>query len=183
MIHDFRRSLDRSHEWADAPWWREVYDLMFPESMVQDMRKDGWWQRAGIDRRIHLSNGTTVTVDEKVREKDWPDFALEAFSHWDEDNESRRKPGWMEYAACDYLAYAFIPSRRCYLLPMRELQRIWHDCRSEWWALARAEQGGFKFADARNTSYVTRCICVPIPVVLDAIRDCLLCTWTKEAAA
>lgn len=181
-VHDFHRSLKASHEWADAPWWAEVYGLMFPGCQIQDMREDGWWQRAGIDRRLHLPNGTTVTVDEKVRPEDWPDFALEAFSHWHEEDEGRRKPGWMDYAACDYLAYAFVASRRCYLLPMRELQRVWADNKREWWLLAAERRSGFRFADAQNRGYVTRCICVPIDVVLDCIRESLTVTWSKGAA-
>jgi hypothetical protein len=173
VVHDFNESLRRSHSYADAPWWRQVYEKAFPGmEYMQDLRADGWWQRAGIDRRIFLSNKAIVTVDEKVRKDDWPDFLLEAWSKWHE-NEELRKPGWIEYAACDYIAYAFIPSRRCYLLPMRELHRVWLERWPEW-----LQQYGYR--DAPNRGYVTRSVPVPIPVVLDAIRDCSLITWSLD---
>lgn len=182
MTHNFRESLERSHRYADAPWWTEVYERFFPDCQVQDMRKDGWWQRAGIDRRVHLANATTVTVDEKVRERDWPDFALEAFSEWTTDRD-RQKRGWMWTAACDYLAYAFVPSRTCYLLPMRELQRAWESDWRDWWRLAAKRQGGFRFADAPNEShwgsYTTRSICVPKPIVFDAISKAMVAIWSE----
>jgi hypothetical protein len=177
--HRFSESLARSHSYADAPWWQEIYLKAFPGSIMQDMRADGWWQRAGIDRRLHCPNGTTVTVDEKVREENYNDFALEWWSHWHPTEPERRKPGWMEKPdiACDYIAYAFVPTCRCYLLPYRELKRLWEANKNEWWWLAAHRQDGYQFSDAKNPGYVTRSVCVPIPVVLNGIRDALLFTW------
>ncbi len=172
---------------ADAPWWNEVYANFFPGCLVQDMRDDGWWQRAGIDKRLHLRNGTSVSVDEKVREQDRPDFALEAFAEWTGSNDGSAA-GWMELAAanqlaCDYLAYAYVPSRTCYLLPMRELARAWVANRREWWILAGQQRRGFRFADAKNLgrggrAYTTRSICVPRDVVFGAITDVMRTTWS-----
>jgi hypothetical protein len=186
-VHNFESSLRRSHSYADAPWWNEVYDNLFPGCMVQDMRTDGWWQRAGIDRRLHLLNGTSVSVDEKVREEDWPDFALEAFWDWRGSAEGSAD-GWMQLAAnnqlaCDYLAYAFVPSQTCYLLPMRELARAWTIHRREWWNLAKEKARGFRFADAKNSGrggrgYVTRSVCVPRNIVFGAITEVMRTTWT-----
>jgi len=178
--HDFKVSLTKSHEWADAPWWKEIYEQAFPGCLMQDMRADGPWQRMGIDRRLHLPNCTTVTVDEKVRSEDWNDFLIEAYSVW--KPETRRQVGWIETASCDYLAYAFIPSRRCWLLPMRELQRVWAENRRSWWRLAAHRDDGFRFTEAKNRGYITLSLAVPIPIVLDAVRDSLLFTWISAAA-
>lgn len=189
VVHRFGKSLDLSYRYADAPWWNEVYNNLFPGCVIQDMRLDGWWQRAGIDKRLHLTNGTTVSVDEKVREQDWPDFALEAFAEWTGTVEDSAA-GWMELAAsgqlaCDYLSYAYVPSRTCYLLPMRELARAWVTYRREWWRLASAERKGYRFADAKNIGrggrpYVTRSVCVPRDVVFGAITDVMRTTWAAE---
>lgn len=173
-VHNFAASLRRSHGYADAPWWGQVYRRAFPGlEYIQDLREHGWWQNAGIDRRIFLPNKTFVTVDEKVREQDRDDFFLEAFSEWHGSKESS-KPGWIEYAACDYIAYAFAPSRRCYLLPMRELHRVWVERRSEWWV-------SYPPLSARNQvgkrTWVTVGVAVPIDEVLDAIRGCTLIRW------
>lgn len=188
-VHNFATSLAVSHSYADEPWWGEVYAKAFPGHLMQDMRADGWWQRAGIDRMLHLANGTTVTVDEKVRPTaSGRDFLLEAFSKWYGSGDKRNVPGWVaKPLACDYVAYAFVRLRQCYLLPTRELQRAWLERRNEWWRLAkedaeRAERGErhgpYCFADAQNRGYVTRSVAVPVPVVLDAIRDALVVEWS-----
>lgn len=198
-IHEFDKSLAASHAYADEPWWPEVYEAAFPRYQMQDMRADGWWQRAGIDRILNLPNGTQVRVDEKVRGPEvlGGDFALEVCSEWYGAGDPRNKPGWVALpVACDYLAYAFVRLRRCYLLPMRELQRTWVQHKNEWWRRALEDErqyaesgrhGEFRFADAKNRGrygkpYVTRCVCVPVPVVLDAIRGCMVFEWDEPPA-
>ena len=112
--HDFKQSLELSQATADEPFWEDIYRRAFHgfASMVS-VRDDGWAQRGGIDRVITLNSGKTITVDEKLRETDWPDILLERWS-----NEARRIPGWVQKdLACDFIAYAFRPSRTCYLLP------------------------------------------------------------------
>ena len=62
-------------------WWTDVYRGAFPDLLsMTNVRKDGWAQRGGIDRVLTLSSGKTITVDEKVREKVWPDILLERWS-------------------------------------------------------------------------------------------------------
>lgn len=114
-VHEFRSSLALSESFTDAPWWQALYRRAFP-SMISavSVRQDGWAQRGGIDRVITLASGRVYTVDEKVRTNDWPDILLERWS-----DEQRGKPGWIQKPlACDFIAYAFAPSRRCYLLPV-----------------------------------------------------------------
>src|SRR3954469_7630494 len=90
--HDFFEQLEFSHECADAPFWEVVYRRAFPNlAALVNVRKDGWAQRGGIDRQLILSSGRAIAVDEKVRKRSWPDFALERWSDRD-----RRVPGWVQ---------------------------------------------------------------------------------------
>lgn len=164
--HNFRESLERSKGYAHAPWWEAVYREAFPTMhSMQYIADDGWAQRAGIDRRIHLSSGKTIDIDEKVREEEWPDFFLEVWSDRD-----RQTPGWVRKdLSTDYLAYAFVPSQTCYLLPFRDLQRAYWVNREEW--------KRYPVRNAQNDGYVTTGVCVPINVVLDAIRNGMVLTW------
>lgn len=76
---------------------------------------------------------------------------------------------------CDFIAYAFVPSATCYLLPYQLLRRAWNEHKREWWS-----EYGQKRAD--NGSYVTVSVPVPIDVVLAAITDAMVIRWTAVAA-
>lgn len=157
--HDFRTSLALSESYADAPWWMDLYRKAFPNLIsAASVRADGWAQRGGIDRVLTLACGRVYTVDEKVRSHDWPDILLEQWS-----DEARRSPGWVQKPlACDFIAYAFAPSRRCYLLPVAPLQRAWRQCGRQW-----VERFGQR--RARNVGYVSANIPVPIGELMDAM--------------
>src|ERR1043165_1536712 len=119
-VHDFNESLAKSHAEQDAPYWQIVYRKAFGDRLqtIQNVRNDGWAQRGGIDRLLMLTDGTVLKVDEKVREKDWPDVLLEIWSDRD-----RRKEGWaLKDLTCDFIAYAFVPSQTCYLFPWQLLR-------------------------------------------------------------
>jgi hypothetical protein len=179
--HVFADSLATSHAHADAPWWPIVYKMAFPTSTgTRDQRADGWAQRAGIDRFVDLSDGTSLKIDEKVRTKDYPDILLERWS-----SRESRTPGWIQKdLSCDFIAYAFIPTETCYLLPFQVLRRVWREQGREW--IAKAEQKdkdkrhGFAVVEAENPTYTTESITVPIPVLLDAIRDALVIHWGRD---
>lgn len=170
IVHDFRESLGKSAAQANAPWWYEVYKLAFPSmAACVYVRKDGWAQRGGVDRMLTLESGRTISVDEKVREKDWNDIALERWS-----DEAKQKPGWIQKPLlCDYIAYAFIPSRRCYLFPTLLLQRAWRLSGREW----IASYGQIR---AYNKGYVTISIPVPIPVLLSALSNSIVVEWGND---
>jgi len=174
MIHDFQESLERSHAYEDAPWWREVYEQAFPSlAAMVCTRDDGWAQRGGIDRVLTLKSGRTLTVDEKVREKDWPDVLLETWS-----DHAKRKPGWIQKElAVDFIAYAFAESRTCLLLPFQLLRRAWLQNGREWINLAKGKRDGYRFVDAENATYTTRNIAVPRDDLLSAIKGSMVVTW------
>jgi len=163
-VHDFHASLARSEAWSNETWWLDLYRRAFP-SMVSAVcvRADGWAQRGGIDRVITLASGRVYTVDEKVREREWPDILLEQWS-----DEAKRSPGWVQKPlACDFIAYAFAPSRRCYLLPVAPLQRAWRLHGRQW-----VERYGQR--SARNVGYVSTSVPVPIEVLLKAMTDAMV---------
>jgi hypothetical protein len=169
-IHDFGQSLKLSQSYANAPWWEPVYREAFPGFVsMHYVAKDGWAQRGGIDRNIQLDCGKNVTVDEKVRAEDWNDILLERWS-----DEEKRIAGWIQKAlACDYIAYAFIPSGRCYLFPFLQLRRAWLLNGRIW-----IEQ--YPAVRARNNGYTTLSHPIPIDVLLRAVIDASLVTWREE---
>ena len=127
------------------------------------VRDDGWAQRGGIDRVLTLACGRVYTVDEKVRTNDWPDILLEQWS-----DEERRKPGWVQKPlACDFIAYAFAPSRKCYLLPVAPLQRAWRLFGRQW-----IDRHGQR--RARNDGYVSASVPVPIQLLMAAMAEAML---------
>jgi hypothetical protein len=173
VTHDFHERLAFSHAQADQPWWETVYRLAFHgfKCMV-DMREDGVAQRAGIDRYVHLRGGKILAVDEKVREKDYDDILLERWS-----DRERQHAGWVQKPLlCDYVAYAFVPSARCYLLPVPQLRRAWATHGRRW----IAERSPVL---AANRGYTTECVPVPIPELLEAICDALVVHWGGQGEA
>jgi hypothetical protein len=167
-MHDFQKSLELSRSYSKAPWWEEVYRRAFPSlACSADVRADGWAQRAGIDRVLTLSTGRTITIDEKVREKDWPDVLLERWS-----DEAREIPGWVQKPlACEFIAYAFVPSRVCYLFPTLTLQEAWRRMGRDW--IRR-----FPEVRAENARYVTVSVAVPTDELLNALSDAMRVEWS-----
>lgn len=174
MRHNFAESLAKSAAQADAPWWELVYRQAFPAfASMQCVRSDGWAQRGGIDRVVVLSSGKTLTVDEKVRDKDWNDFLWEYLSDRD-----RKTPGWCDKdLACDYIAYAFIPSQRCFLLPFQQLRKAWLQNGVEWVTRANRGDAGYRIVDAENKGYFTRSVAVPLKETFKAVREAMIINW------
>jgi hypothetical protein len=93
-VHSLHPSLERSRGFATAPWWEPVYREAFPsfEGMTY-VNRDGSGQRDGIDRLIALTSGRTIAIDEKVRERDYPDFCLEYWSVKHKGDRPARQAG------------------------------------------------------------------------------------------
>jgi len=172
-MHDFNASLAKSKTYEDAPWWLDVYRAAFPDlEAAVSVRSDGWAQRGGVDRVITLASGRTLTVDEKVREQDWPDILLEYWS-----DEQRRVPGWVaKNLACDFIAYAFVPSQTCYLLPFQTLRRAWRLNGRDW-------VGRYKRVEAQNKGYVTVSVAVPTGELLAAMQGAMSVKWQCQRRA
>jgi hypothetical protein len=175
-VHDFQECLRKSEAQTDAPWWGQVYRSAFPgfANMVC-VRKDGWAQRGGIDRVVTLSSGKSLWVDEKIREKDWPDILLEAWS-----DAGRRDLGWAaKPLACDFIAYAFVPSRTCHLLPVLPLQRAFKQHGKHWhevYGYVRAHN------HCEGRTWTTLSVPVPIDELYLALTCALQVRWSVVAA-
>lgn len=177
VVHSFHESLKKSHSYENAPWWEAVYRKAFPGLQVcTSVRQDGWAQRGGIDRILVLRSGKTITVDEKIREKDWPDILLERYS-----DKARKTPGWMhKELACDYIAYAFVPSETCYLLPFLTLRKAWIENGRDWIRKAEQRADGFALIEATNNGYVTQSVAVPIKTLFNALENAMAVSWRTE---
>lgn len=148
-----------------------MYRAAFPDlASAVCVRADGWAQRGGVDRVLTLSGGKTLTVDEKVRAEEYDDILLEYWS-----DEARRVRGWVaKDLACDFIAYAFEQSGRCYLLPFQSLRRAWRINGRHW-------VNTYRRVEARNSGYVTVSVPVPTVELLNAVRDAMIVFW-KDAA-
>ena len=167
VVHDFKASLALSESFSEAPWWERVYRTAFVDfDGMHLVRDDGWAQRGGIDRVVVLSSGKVVTIDEKVRTKDHDDILLEYWSDYE-----RRIKGWVaKELACDFIAYAFVPSETCYLLPTLALRRAWRENYQHW-------IGNCRKVEARNKNYTTVSVAVPIEDLILAIDSALRVCW------
>lgn len=169
--HDFDESLAKAHANDEDAIWDTVYKKAFPTFKTSvPIEPDGWAQRGGIDRIVILEGGKQLYVDQKMRDKDWDDFALEYWS-----DRERKTPGWIEKdSACDYVAYAFKPSRRCYLLPFQQLRSAWVKNNRDW---IDAFPSFSVPNETKGRRWTTVCVGVPISVVLSAIQDALIVNW------
>lgn len=177
-VHDFNDSLSVSNSASDLPIWKTCYEKFFPDmvSMV-DHREMGHWQHDGIDRSIILKNSKQILIDEKFRPKSYPqydkekekfyyDIALEFIS-----NDTKNTPGWVSKSLkCDYVAYAIGDIRKCYLLPIIQLQLAWRKNSEEW-------KNKYFIAIARNNSYKTHSCCVPVDILFKDIGSFLRCDF------
>lgn len=186
--HDFDRSLAYSHEQADQPMWEEVYRQAFPDlAHILDLRHDGWHQRAGRDRAITLKSGRVIYVDEKVRREAYDDVALEVWSIYPKVGMRPyrtvygAKPGWArEPKDCDWLAYAFIPTRTCLLFPFLGIRAAFEKYKMTWIEKSNQGSDGFRWIVAPNRTYNTISIAVPIVALQSAIADAMTVRWNAS---
>lgn len=169
QMNNFHRDLEYSFSMSDAPWWEVVYRKAFVDFLgMADIRKNGWCQASGVDRIVILESGTTLKIDEKVRRKDYGDILLEYIS-----NDRTGSPGWVEKSLnCDFIAYAFEPSQKCYLLPFQTLRRAWQKRKDEWLKgkILRAENKG-------PIPYSTLSVAVPIKTLLLELAGAIQVDW------
>ena len=158
-LNDFRADLRFSIEASDEPFWDAVYRKAFP-NMLSHMATVGKSQAQllGIDRVIILASGKTLYIDEKKRREVYTDVLLEFISV-----DTSGAPGWIEKdLQIDYLAYAFMPSKRVYLFPWEMLRRAWRQWGDKW---KREHQ----IVKAQNNGYKTHSVAVPIEKLRAAV--------------
>jgi len=174
--HDFADSLQFSHDCQDAPWWEVSYRQFFPtfQTMI-NVRQDGPRQRQGIDRLVILNGGRNIPIDEKARRKAYPDIALETVSDLE-----RGAPGWVRKdLLCEFISYAKIPARRCWLLPTVPLQTAYSKYGREW-----ERRYGTIIAhnlDRRSgRRWRTQSVLVPDDVLFNCLKNVLCASWNDE---
>jgi len=186
MKNDFNTDLSYANALQDAPWRNHLYKAAFGPRFVCYVAhpRDGWWQRAGIDFTVILADSTTVTIDEKVRRKAWPDVLLETYSKWYGVGDFRNVPGWaLKESTCDFVQYTFVDSNTALMLPFLTLQSALRENWQAWHRNAQSGTGGFRFVDAANDGYVTRSIAVPIATLTSAMSAAMAIQWPAEGGA
>ena len=170
-VHNFNEQLQFSRGQIKEYWWEEIYFKAFPTlKSVVEITEDGWAQRAGIDRLIILNSGKQIYVDEKVRRNNYGDILLEYWS-----DEEKQRPGWIaKDLATDFIAYAIVPIRECYLLPFHTLRRAWKENRFNW-------VRNYKEVRAQNRGYVTVSVAIPTDILLKSLQDAMKIKWDAQS--
>lgn len=168
-VHDFKERNAWSLSVSDEPFWNAVYKKAFPGLIHTELNTDLVRQKQGIDRVLYLGNGNVLYIDEKKRGKVYPDILLEYISV-----DSTGAPGWIEKdLTMDYLAYAFVPAKLCYLFPWPMLRRAWLQYRNSW-------KQAYKPVIARNATYSTYSLPVPLAVLQKAVSTASVIDVTNE---
>jgi len=170
QVHNFRVDLAFSEAASCEPFWDAVYRKAFPD-LVAHVACPGntTSQRQGVDRLVHLGSGRTLKIDEKKRRGEHQAILLEYLS-----NDKTGAPGWMEKELqIDYLAYAFMPTSRCYLFPWDMLRRAWLYHRDAW-------KKKYFNPQAQNPGYRTHSVAVPVDVLRGAVSTAAVIDVSTE---
>jgi hypothetical protein len=150
-VADFKRDLAYSYDENDDKVLNNYYIEKFPladyiETVRFDERPD--LQRRGIDKIIHMKNGSTITVDEKKYRKNHDNVLLEV---WSDNGETgcEKKLGWLYTDTCDYIVEYTPCVGKILLLPRLILQMAWSKHKHIWMKLPNA------IVKLRNRGYVT----------------------------
>lgn len=155
----FEQRLNEANDVKLNPFWLNVYTEYFTDiATMSGTIEDIKYQKMGIDRVVTLRNGKKYLIDEKIRHATWTDILLEYKSASEYDT-----PGWIEKPLhIDYLAYAFLPSKTCYMFDWPSLQRVWKYYKDKWLS-------EYKTIRAVNESYTTLSVAVPIDILLEKV--------------
>lgn len=159
-MNDFKTDLEYS---MDDAVFDNFYKSNFPG--LKEIRFEDNLQKQikGIDKTLIFKSGLEITIDEKKRRVDYGDILLELYS-----NKETKRKGWLYTAQCDYMAYAIIPKKKIYFLPMVLLKITWNENGAKWMNL-------YKSIEAINKNYTTLSIAIPTNVLLDALRKKMIC--------
>lgn len=136
---------------------REVYfcSKCFPGSARQESEERCLEIIKGVNLKCEWCGGHSVS-----------DILLEVTS-----NDRTGTPGWARKPLlCEFVAYVFVPIRRCYMLPLVPLQRAWARFGEEWTT-------AYGTRAARNRGYNTINVPVPVPVLLRAMSKSMVVLW------
>lgn len=179
MVHDFNEQLAWSELQRYNQMWKRAFRQAFPKmNGAVYCGEDGEHQRAGIDWLVTEWTAKVHKIDAKSRRKDYGDILLEHWSSWE-----RKIPGWARKGLlAEWIAYGIIPRRVAYILPVTQLQAAYESNWKEWLEkynpvhtfVYRGVEKRTRWKCAKNKGYTTISMAVPAPVLLDAIRDCMV---------
>ena len=168
--NSFNKQLKYSEDSSHEDFWQAVYRRAFPDMEISWIPNEPDLKLSGVDRVIRMVNGSQIFIDEKKRKDEWSDILLEFIS-----NDKTSAPGWMEKPLnIHYLAYAFMPRKRCYLLPWQPLRRAWLTYRDSW-------LNAYRHIKAINEGYTTHSVAIPIDVMLKSVNAALVITVEDRA--
>ena len=155
LVHKFSESFAKSKHLAYADWWdalcAEAFDGFIKRVVVEDAAVD----KKGVDSLVYTTHSDEpIKVEEKVREGEWSDILLEAWS-----SREDKVLGWTldKSKVTDELMYVFIKGdyRYGYVINFEELRSAFWANGSEW-----AEE--FSTKDSYNYGYTS--VNIPVPV-------------------
>lgn len=160
----FSEDIAREREHSADEVWGKIYEELFPDMVSFERCDHIESQKRGIDRIITLSDGSQVTIEEKIRYKDYNDIALERWSSFED-----KTLGWcLKELDCDYVLYLFWNSGRYFLIPFENLRQSLIDNILEW-------ENNYRILRTRNrgvrSHYTTVSVCVPTTVLIDIIPE------------
>ena len=130
-IHSFKEKEEYSH--IEDELFNNLYRRVFPN--IKDIKEVEYiegtegekLQKQGIDKILYFRHGMTIKIEEKKRDKDRNDIAIEIWSSY-----QKQVPGWIYKLQSDYLVYAYMPSKRVHIIDIPSLKRAWATNEDEW---------------------------------------------------
>jgi len=112
--HDFRRSLAAAEGGHYNPFWEEAYCRAFPGLVAcVSLQGNTASQQQGKDRIIHLPNGQTLYIQEKIRPTRRTDIDI-AIEYEHRFTNGTTKPGWIAIDQdIHFLMTAFPDTQKC----------------------------------------------------------------------
>jgi hypothetical protein len=167
LTHNFEEDLEQSHKDHHLPQWESCYRYFFPTMQSMSLHLGNEWnQNAGVDRCIRLTDGKSISIDEKVGHQAFKTIPLEFWSDCE-----RKRPGWVrKQMLCDYIAYLILPLGKCHLLPVIQLQAAWKIHGEEW-------KSRFKTKSSSSGRWTTEFCPVPPDVLYPAMGAMLRYTF------
>lgn len=188
--YDFYKHLRESASHANDPFWGEVYRKAFPGFYHRIVVTDRTLQHQGVDSVVQLKGGGKIYVDEKVREvKDKRGRTMTPETHgilleeWSSVREG--KVGWWRAdLQTQFIAYAFLATQQCLMIPFQALRRTRVEFGNEWLTLASQNKQGFR--EVRSASrrgadeWETYSIVVPVNRLKAALSDVIDISWGER---
>jgi hypothetical protein len=88
-------------------------------------------ERNGVDVEIVYPNQEKITIQEKIRRKNYSDILIEYCSQYDQTRQECIKPGWIYSLFATYLVYV-LGMNNIKVYPVHELRKVWELNQSRW---------------------------------------------------